>query len=50
MSFKKFSAAHNAPGKGGSADKPKEATSVERPATEPSSQPDQKPAERKPTS
>lgn len=41
MSFKKFSSAQDAPDKGGSADKPKEAPLPGQPAT----QPDQKPAE-----
>lgn len=46
MSFKKFSSAQNAPGKVGSADKPKEAT----PAGQPKTQPDQKSAEPTPKS
>jgi len=45
MSFKKFSSAQNAPEKSGSADKSKEAPLPEQPTT----QPDQKPAEVAPT-
>lgn len=41
MSFKKFSAAQETPGKDGSADKVKEAL----PANEPTTPPDQKPAD-----
>jgi len=44
MSFKKFSAAQNAPGRDGSADKSKEASPSEQPTT----QPGQKPAEATP--
>ena len=40
MSFKKFSSAHTAPAKAGSADKPTEAA----PAAQPKTQTDQKPA------
>jgi hypothetical protein len=46
MSFKKFSSAHNTPGKGGSADKSKEA----KPAEQPTAQAGQKPAEGTPKS
>jgi len=41
MSFKKFSSGQNAPGKDGAANKAKET----RPAEQPTTQPDQKPAE-----
>lgn len=46
MSFKTFSAAHTAPGKETSPDKSKEAP----PAGQPTTQPDQKPAEVAPAS
>jgi len=46
MSFKNFSSAQDAPGKDGSADKSKEALPAEQPTT----QPDQKPAEVAPKS
>jgi len=39
MSFKNFSSAHNAPGKGGPAGKPKEAAAAAQPATQPQPKP-----------
>ncbi len=50
MSFKKFSSAQNAPGKDGSAAKPKEAAPAEQPTKQPATQSDQKPAEGTPKS
>lgn len=45
MSFKTFSSAQNAPDKGGSPDKSKEATLPGQPTTQPDQESDQKPKE-----